>query len=212
MGLAVEVGVLVALDDEDEETARRRRRAFNRINKLLAENGLPAHREPETLPPSRNRAFMRGYPYSFLHHLRRFYAHAKARPRWKPEPCPESLDPAEDPRVFDELAMLRSHLVCHSDCEGFYVPVDFPDPLFTSEKRVPGGMLGSSQGLMRELVAVAPLLGIKLVRRRLGDAEAGRINRRVKRQGRFWIELAVWLSLFEAARLSIEHGTAIRFA
>jgi hypothetical protein len=30
-------------------------------------------------------------------------------------------------------------------------------------------------------------------------------------EGPFWTELAVWISLFEAARLSIKHKTAICF-
>ena len=64
---------------------------------------------------------------------------------------------------------------------------------------------------LRELVAVAPALGVALADGRLTDTEAERVNRVVEEQGPFWIELAVWLSLFEAARLSIEHRTAIRF-
>jgi hypothetical protein len=64
---------------------------------------------------------------------------------------------------------------------------------------------------MRELVAVAPSLGIALSNGVLADSEADRINREVEVEGPFWIEKAVWLSLFEAARLSIEHHTAICF-
>jgi len=212
MGLDIGVGALADLLAHDADSAAWIRRSLKKVNALLAKEKLPAHDEPETLPPLRSRAAICGYPYSFLHHLRRFAAHAKTKPKWKPKPFPESKDPADDPVVIDELAMLDSHLLCHSDCEGFYVPVDFPDPLFSTSKiKVPGDMLGSSQGLMRELIAVAPFLGIKLKYGVLSNAEAKRINKAVKEDAPFWIELCVWLSLFEAARLSIEHRTAICF-
>lgn len=211
MGLAVEVGRLADLKANDEEGAAWLGRALGNVNAVLRENGLPAHAEPEALPPLRSRAPLDSYPYSFLHHLRRFAAHARANPKWKPKPFPKSADPAADPVIADQAAMLDSHLLCHSDCEGFYVPVDFPEPLFAGEDQIPGGMLGSSQGLMRELVAVAPVLGIRLSRGQLSDPEANRIGDVVEAEGPFWIELAVWLSLFEAARLSIEHRTAVCF-
>lgn len=107
--------------------------------------------------------------------------------------------------------MLSSHLLCHSDCEGFYVPIDFSEPIFADEKDIPGGMLGSSHGLMRELIAVAPYLNISLSGDELMDSEAERINESVESEGPFWIEKAVWISLYEAARLSIEYRTAICF-
>ena len=210
MGLAIEVGML-AYRIQHEEGADSFRRSLDKVNKVLVKNKLPRHVEPEVLTLSKNRARLRGYSYSYLHHLRRFAAHAAAKPDWKPKPFPASKNPANDPVVIDEMSMLDSHLLCHSDCEGFYVPIDFPDPIFADEKLIPGGMLGSSQGLMRELVAVAPFLGVTLKNGRLTDAEAMRINEVVAEEGPFGIELAVWLSLLEATRLSIQHGTAICF-
>lgn len=212
MGLAVEVGALAVLNQDDAEGAGWLREALAKVNAVLAEHGLPAHEEPERLPFLRSRASNDGYPYSFLHHLRRFAAHASANPRWTPTPFRMSEDPAADPVVDRETTMFSSHLLCHSACEGFYVPIDFDEPIFADENRLPGGMLGSSYGLMRELIAVAPYLGIKLLGDELLDAEADRINDIVGAEGRFWIELAVWISLFEAARLSIAHHAAICFA
>jgi hypothetical protein len=181
------------------------------VNEILAENGLPGHVEPEALPELTSRASLESYPYTFLHYLRRFAAHASTKPNWKPTPFAETADPAEDPVVAQETAKLGSHLLCHSDCEGFYLPIDFPKPLFADEERLPGGMLGSSHGLLRELVAVAPVLGIALPGGKLSDAEANRINGITEAEGPFWIELTVWISLFEAARLSIEHKSAVCF-
>jgi len=211
MGLAVEVGMLAYLNENDAEGAGWLRESLNKVNGVLDENDLPIHSEPDSLPFLRSRASIDSYPYSFLHHLRRFAAHALTKPNWMPKPFPESEDPADDPVVASESAMLNSHLLCHSDCEGFYVPVEFAEPLLTDETRVPGGMLGSSFGLMWELLSVSPVLGIKLADEKLPDSETDRINDVVEAEGLFWIEHAVWISLYEAARLSIEYQTAICF-
>lgn len=211
MGLAVSVGILADLRVNDEDGFEIYRKSFKRLNKVLKANDLPAHTEPEELPDLDNRSGLSSFPYSFLHYLRRFATHAKIKSNWKPKPFPESANPSEDSLVIDELAMLSSHLLCHSDSDGYYVPLDFPEPIFADEKDIPGGMLGSSQGLLRELIAVAPYLSISLSGGELPDSEAGRINEIAEAEGPFWIEKAVWLSLYEAARLSIEYRTAICF-
>jgi len=204
--------MLADLKVNDEEGCEWFRESLRNVNGVLRENGLPDHAEPEALPSLQSRDSVGSYPYSFLHHLRRFAAHASAKPGWKPTPFPESDDPSQDSLVDRESTMFASHLLCHSDCEGFYVPIDFAEPIFADEDRIPGGMLGSSYGLMRELRAVAPALGITLTGNALSDHEVSRINTIVESQGAFWIENLVWLSLFEAARLSIEHKTAICFS
>jgi hypothetical protein len=79
------------------------------------------------------------------------------------------------------------------------------------EGELPGGMLGSTQRLMAELVAVAPVLGIELGNGELSDAEAKRLNREAAKEASFWIEKMVWLSLFEAARLSLKYKSVISF-
>jgi hypothetical protein len=62
-------------------------------------------------------------------------------------PCPDGENPAQDKAIDDQSSMLSSHLPCHSDCEGYYVPIDFGEPLFADEDAFAGaGMLGSSQG------------------------------------------------------------------
>jgi hypothetical protein len=192
MGLGVAIGMLADLNANDTEGAAWLRDSLGKVNAVLAANGLPAHAEPEVLPLLRGRASLDSYPYSILHYLRRFAAHAKVNPKWKPKPFPKSEDPAHDPVEAQEAAMMSSHLLCHSDAEGFYVPIDFPNPLVADADQLPGVLLGSSQGLMRALIGVAPFLGIKLASDQLSDIEADRINQIVESEGPFWIELAVW--------------------
>jgi hypothetical protein len=214
MGLAVETGMLADLIVNDPEGAEWTRESLAKINEVLTENNLPEHQEPEQLPRMQNRAGLLSYPYSFLHHLRRFYARATNDPDWTPSPMPDGEDPVEDPVLDEEMNKMFSHLLCHSDAEGFYLPIDFHDVILDDEEqdRVPGGLLGSSYRLMEELVRIAPKLGIALDGEQLSDAEADKINKESESEVGLWIEQTVWISLFEAARLSIEHKTAICFA
>jgi hypothetical protein len=211
MGLDVEVGMLSQLIEDDPEGADHLRETIASLNAVLAANKLPPHREPESLPLLENRASILSYPYSFLHYLRRVAAHAAAKPGWTAKPFPDSSDPADDSLVEKQSAYLESHLLCHSDCEGFYLPIEFKEVIFDDDDRIPGGMLGSSFMLKKELIAVAPALGIRLDRGELSDKEAEGINREVEAEAPLWIEKAVWLSLFEAARLSIKHKSAVCF-
>jgi len=214
MSLAVEVGLLADLIKNDEEGAEWFRGSLEQVNSVLRDLGVPEHHEPEELPPLKSRSAIASYPYSFLHHLRRVYARCTADPMWSPQPVVLGEDPAEDPVVDSESNMFTSHLLCHSDCEGFYLPIEFHDVIIDEKEddRIPGGLLGSSFRLREELVRIAPRLGIRLEKGGLSNAEAERLAQEIDTEEGLWIEKAVWLSLFEAARLSIEHRTAICFS
>jgi hypothetical protein len=210
MGLAIETGVLADLLVNDEEGADHLGDSLARVNEVLAEQGLPLHHEPETVPRSRSRAALCGFPYSWLHYLRRVHAHVRQDPRWIATPVDPDADPANDPAVEEEMYNFDSHLLCHSDCEGYYLPIDFTDPV--SDDRIVGGFVGSSYRLSEELVAAAPALGIRLSDGHLSDEEAERIAHEVRAETGLFREQAVWLTLYEAARLSIAHKSAICFS
>jgi hypothetical protein len=211
MVLAVQVGVLADLLEADPEGAQWLRESLDATNELLQANDLPPHSEPETLARLDNRCSLDSYPYSFLHHLRRVYAHCTVDPSWVVTPLTKGEEASGDPIVEEQYRQMNSHLLCHSDAEGFYLPIDFSPILIDKTQRVPGGMVGSSLCLMEELTWVAPALGIRLDGQTLADSEAEAINASLEAQEGLFIERIVWLSLYEAARLSIEHGTAICF-
>ena len=63
MSLAIEVGMLAYLVQNDEDGAESFRELLDGVNVVLAENNLPPHVEPEVLELSRNRAWLlRAYP------------------------------------------------------------------------------------------------------------------------------------------------------
>jgi hypothetical protein len=72
-------------------------------------------------------------------------------------------------------------------------------------------MIGPSLRLMAELVQITPALGIRLAGTLLPDEEAARLAGLTEHTSPIWREVIVWFSLFEAARLSLAHGSAISF-
>jgi hypothetical protein len=209
MGLAIEVGPLAwCLANGEVEGADWILRDLREINRLLAAEGLPPHVEPQTLPRLRDRCRLRGMPYSWIHFLRRAYAYAVNAPDAF-TPLPHDSRATTDECLDREMSRGRSHLICHSDTEGYYVPIDFPEPLYDDRDELVGGMLGSSQGAMRELVRVAPLLDIRLRGGNLSDATAKVIAD--EDGGPLSVERQVWLQLYEAFRLSVEYSAVVQF-
>ncbi|MCU1648361.1 MAG: hypothetical protein JWN03_8636 [Nocardia sp.] len=214
MGLAVATHVLAdALKgDDDPEHLDYLRDQFRAINELLAGEGLPAHAEATARGTASERSRLGGVPYSFVHYLRRAYARARQKPDEALTPVAEDENPADDPAVDQLTYMFESQLLCHSDCEGYYVPVDFEEVLFPDDDSgLPGGMVGSSNALLRELVYVAPYLGITLVDGQLTDAEIDRLSEGFDDDAALYREKETWLLFYEAARVSVENRTIITF-
>ncbi|WP_046247449.1 hypothetical protein [Hymenobacter terrenus] len=208
MGLTIGVNVLADLKKHDTEGYEWMKVELERVNKLLQQNNLPPHQEPETLFARVGRPPLGNFSYSWLHYLRRAVAY-----QINDEPLTPSTGHPERDVVLDaELCMFRSHLICHSDAEGFYLPIDFEEPLFDDESaQVAGGIVGSSFGLQRELQAVAPLLSIALPNGAPSETLAAQIISEPERGHPFWIERFVWLALYDSVKFSLRHGSAIVF-
>lgn len=210
MGLVVSVGMLGRSRNEPEYQDWLRGQ-LREINRVLAAHNLPPHDEPETLPPRGPYTNGGDLPYGWFHYLRRAVAYARQAPgEFRPVARGES--PEEDKRLRKEYAIaVDSHIICHSDCEGFYVPVDFPSPLDDEEVRLCGGQLGSSVRALRELVQVAPLLGIPLRGGKLSANQASAIAAEQEGAHPLEIEGKVWLELFQAFGQSIARKSAVVF-
>ncbi|MGC4046636.1 MAG: hypothetical protein QM758_22825 [Armatimonas sp.] len=212
MGLSINVGMLANwLNSKyaDEEGIEWMRKQLVRINRALVEAGLPEHHEPESLPEWRGRARLTSFSYSSIHYLRRAVAYARHDPQGF-KPLPEGKSPNKDPLIDDELSVyIDSHFICHSDSEGFYVPIDFAEIIY--EDVLPGVMLGSSQRALAEVNLAAPLLGITLTDGKLSDEESSKIAQDSEHEKPLWIERQVWLTMHEAFRRSIEQGCLVVF-
>lgn len=214
MGLAIGVGMLARAirTDNDSKRADQIRRELNFINDALRQRGLETHQEPESFASSPTlRATVTSFPYSWLHNLRRFAAHVMRDPKWIPYPLEPGEDPAEDPVLHQMYHRLESHLLCHSDREGYYLPIDFDELLLDPDHGIRGGVLGSSYRLRDELTSIAGALEIEMEGNSLSDEVAGALSKQRPTEVPFAVERLVWLALFEAARESIEKQTAIVF-
>lgn len=94
------------------------------------------------------------------------------------------------------------------------MPIEFRsrEPLYSDNAQI-GGLLGSSNAVMQELIGVAPLIGIELTEGELSDQQAAQLasENAHAETVEFGRERQVWFTLYEAAKHSIEHHTAIVF-
>jgi hypothetical protein len=232
MGLALEVGHLAFLHEEDEEGHEYYSEQFSAVNAALRANNLPVHNEPAELPGGETWGMdMLGY-YG-LHYLRRLAAHLAAGRQLPP---PGNDDTPEDPvlqKYYTDLdkkpggflskvlgkpkftQMRFEHLINHDDSQGFYIPINFervivPDPRLG----VLGGLVGSSNRLLEECTSLAEALDLPTDL----DPESETVMNASKEQGvgdsrweRYGIESHTCLGLIHACKRSIQYGAAIVF-
>jgi hypothetical protein len=159
-------------EDQEAESVRR---DMEEISWLLVVNRLPAHAEPETLPRLRGRSRLDHMPYSWCARLQRAIAFSRQEQR-QYTPARDDEDPLAHAFVRTELNLKDSHLICQGG-EGYYVPIGFSCPIFIARPKLRGRIVGSSQAAILELVAVAPLLRIRLAKGKLSDAKAEQIDK-----------------------------------
>jgi hypothetical protein len=228
VGLDVAVGFIAEIKANDPESSGDFQEYFVHVNGVLKEAGLPEHVEPTECESWGAQMF----GYSGLHYLRRLAAHLDAG---LPLPRPGDENSSND-RVlaayFDDV-MGKSpgfvarlvkrvprftrgfdHLIVHSDAEGFYLPQDFPQVLFSDDSKLPGGMLGSVPRLLAELERVAAVLGIP----ESLHSQSEELWEAADTQGegdalwqRYGIESFSCVVLHEACRRSIATGSAVVF-
>jgi hypothetical protein len=138
-------------------------------------------------------------------------------------PDPADDDASKDPvleRCYEYLGDRGGgtgfdHLLFHSDCEGYYVPVDFERVLETEDRfKIPGCFVGSSQRLLSECRRLAEVLEVPLELDPDSDeawAAADDEGKSPIRWRRYGIESRVCLLLHHAASLSVRFRSAISF-
>ncbi|KDN86498.1 hypothetical protein [Kitasatospora cheerisanensis] len=211
MGLDVVVGALIGAE---EDTADWFRGECATIRAVLEREGLPAWQEPLEGQQFGDRV----WGYSGLHTLRRLAAHLAADGRL-PEPLAEGERASQDPvlqRMYEDIpddpAGPFDHLIHHSDCEGYYVPVEF-GPVLVDEE-LSGGALGSSVRLLAELRALAEALGLPEGLDPDGPEVEGALEGEdtgPEPWRRYGTESFICLQLMRAARHSVETGAVMAF-
>ena len=213
MGLTVVVGVLAGAGGEDAGYVRAQLAV---AGELLDRAGAGQWAEPEL----DERDVLAGdmWGYSGLHAVRRVAVHL-GRTGILPDPLQEAHRAAGDPLLRKayaefpgELAGPFDHLIHHSDCEGYYVPVDF-GPVIADE-RLAGGYLGSSVRLLAETRRVVSAVGLPEDLDPDSEEVIGACDAGPQASGgwrRCGIESYGCLWLIQAAKHSIATGAAIAF-
>tara|TARA_R100000027_G_C2224572_1_gene87162 strand:+ start:65 stop:751 length:687 start_codon:yes stop_codon:yes gene_type:complete len=227
MGLAIEVGYLKDMSENDEEGVLWINEEFDKMNGYLSQLGIPNHQEPREAEVWS----FDMYGYSGLHYLRRIAAHVNKTGKL---PSPGNQDSSKDTtleKYFENFTNPKSsgifslfqkkvkrefeHLIIHSDAEGYYLPIDFDQVLIPPEElEIPGGMIGSSVRLLAECERLAALLDIP----KDLDPEENIVWEAADSQGegekkweRYGVESYVCLGLIKACRLSLRDKTAVVF-
>jgi hypothetical protein len=158
------------------------------------------------------------FGYSGLHTLRRLAVHL-AETGTLPDPLADAHGATRDPLLKEayarppgEPAGSFDHLIYHSDCEGYYVPVDFGQVI--ADERLAGGYLGSSVRLLAETRRIATVLGLPEDL----DPDSEEVSSACQGSAaaaegwqRYGVESYGCLRLIQSAKHSIATGAAIAF-
>ncbi len=232
MGLSLSVGILVELKKWDEEGYDYQLDQFCKVNKALKKAKVGEHCEPEDIA-FRDTFSCDMWGYSGIHYLRRIAAYI-ALGKGLPEPGNENtykdgmIDSYDEVAANSNTGLLKSlfsmrlpneldfqHLIMHSDCEGYYIPLDFEDVLLCPKRfKIAGAMLGSTYRLYDECKELARHLELPLEL----DYESERLLNAGENQGsglskweRYGIESFTCLRLLRACEASLKYKGAIVF-
>ncbi len=226
MGLDLEVGILSDLRDNDAEGYGYYKSLFEKLEQFLSESGHSGFREPEQCDVWSCDM----YGYSGLHYLRRVALSIDLRGKM-PTPGTDELirgteynflceEYRQKPSRLKRLwgfgtARTFSHLLYHSDCEGFYIPLDLASVLFPPDAlQIPGCMIGSVQQLQRECGKLSAMLEIPSDL----DPESEEVLTAPDYQGQsglrwrqYGVESFTCIRLLKACSESLRSGAAIVF-
>jgi hypothetical protein len=214
MGVGIEVGILADFRESgDDEGFNYYFNQFDVLNRCLQSAGLPTHNEPEDCEIWTCDLFS----FSGLHCcLRRLAAHLDQSGKIPPPADRRNI--AEDPVLLQyyesNFVGGFDHLICHSDYNGLYLPIDFPDVLFPNPELGLGG-LGSTIQLLRECEQLAQILKIP---KHLDEnsKELDKVSYESQGEGsclweKYGIESCVCVRLIRGCQHSIRAGAAIVF-
>lgn len=137
-----EMGLIVALIDDSASSGKE----IRRLKKVVAQHGGPA--DFQVGNNENNVDYESCGSYHNLHLLRGFAIYLEKEGRLPSTDERESDYPLLQLQYEGAFETAKfAHLIEHSDCEGYYVPIPLTEPIFTEE----GESIGSVFGLLDEL-------------------------------------------------------------
>jgi hypothetical protein len=180
---------------------------FANINIILSKNNLPCHIELEIKSKQETWWPEINCPYSAIHQLKYVAAKFIEDPFWNPDllsakkyKIPVNLNK----KIYEEKS---SQLICHSDFDGFYVPIDFDNAIYDRETNE---WLGSSFGLRRELDKLAQNLNFSLhISNNVTTEQMFSLLEEKLKNDPFKIHKKILFCLYYIADFSIKWGSVI---
>lgn len=207
MGVAVTAGMLEMMRRCDAEGFAHWGQVFAQVYALFENErvSLGGWHEPEGFVRPKTRRYVASFSYGYM----RLLVRARARQIEGRPVVPEGGDSLDDDAIFaDASSLMSSHvLLVASGTQGVFLPREFDPVSVPKGSSIPGVFVGSTQGLVRELVELAPALGVELRKGALSTAEAKRVFD--DRSNPFERERTAWLALWECARVSVECGVSL---
>ncbi|HOP73962.1 MAG TPA: hypothetical protein PLC07_02775 [Bacillota bacterium] len=218
MGFKITVGILGHLKRcGDNDQFIYFSEIFQRLNQALQAEGHPTYKEPSH---ANGDSWTVRMEYIGLYYLKRLAAHIAL---YEELPKPVYGEPFEEDNSFhtyiDTLGLSAEthhfdHLLFHSDCLGFYLPVDFETVIFPDiELEIPGDMIGSSYRLRDECRNIAKYLQLEGEFHFKPDEFLKACEH--PEGGALWqqypVESYVCIVLYQASLKSIQSGSAIVF-
>lgn len=213
MSLEITVGLLYLLSNIGEyEGLNYYKDMFNDINKVLKRHNIDTYKEPINL--KREEIFYFQIKYSVVASLKKLAAYI-ALNEVLPSPNYQNKNIIEQYMKEKKHKHSFDHLILHSDCDGFYVPVQFNEiVLLEPSLNIEGTIIGSSYKLIKECELIANFLGLPLDL----DLESEEIdeifeseNLGPERWKEYIVESFACLVLYNAARRSICLGASVVF-
>ncbi|MCL2585230.1 MAG: hypothetical protein FWE35_22535 [Streptosporangiales bacterium] len=214
MGLNIVVGILIGAEEDYADDVRQ---CFAVIQGWLARTGAGQWAEPDL--GEEDDLEYEAWGYRGVHTLRRVAVHLAATGALPP-PLRHASEATGDRLLKQAYASGPphsagpfDHLVWHSDCDGYYVPVDFEQVI--ADDSIAGGYLGSSVRLLAETRRIAGVLGLPEDL----DPESEEVFATCGREipgavgwQRYGVESYTCLQLIRAAKHSVATGAAIALA
>ncbi|MBE9207932.1 hypothetical protein IQ244_15650 [Nostoc sp. LEGE 06077] len=181
------------------------------INNVLQQQGLPTHQEAFGEWVQNLEFPQLSWSYSTIHYLRYFAARFIENRGWNP--TVEDSNKKDIPTYLGDyiFELKKSHLICHSDCNGYYLPIDFETVIY--DQNLPGYWLGSSIYLVKELEYLAELLSFNLgeFTPNLNKVYEQRKEELDNKSDFLSVHKSLLLDLYNVAQASVEYGSAIAF-
>ncbi len=205
--MSLTIGIVIGLS-RDFAKKKINQTMSSKIGEVLENHGLNKYTENFELCDKNLILPEISCSYKDLHCLRYLSAKIIENKYWLPDISLEAKYKIPSKLRNEIYQDRKSHLICHSDFDGYYIPIDFNKVIYEPEVC---GWLGSSFRLCQELTEIAKRLNFELGEytsdlRKLSDERSEELK-----ESPFKHQKWLLLCLYNVAKASIIYNSAIYY-